>query len=233
MSKTAVVTGASKGIGRETALALAGKGHRVWAIARSEESLRTLQEHHPDHIRVETADLTSTSAIENLTGDMEQALAGESIDILINNAGGLINKTFAELTDADWRSMLDVNLMSAVTLTRSLLPQMNDGGHIVNISSMGGYQGSSKFPGLTAYSVAKGAVSILSECLAAELSGRDIRANALCLGSVQTQMFGEAFPGFEADVQPGAMGTYIADFALNGSTFYNGKVLPVALNDPS
>ena len=129
--------------------------------------------------------------------------------------------------------MLDVNVLSTINLTRRLIPCLAEESHIVNISSMGGFQGSDKFPGLTAYSVTKGAVSILSECLAVELENENISVNALCLGSVQTEMFAAAFPGFSADVSPEKMGTYIADFALNGSTYYNGKVLPVALRNPS
>lgn len=232
MSKNAIITGASRGIGRAVATALARRGHHVTAVARSEDALAELKRQHPDYIRYHTADLKDPDASRRLAEELDEFYP-DGMDILVNNAGALIKKPFRELTTGDWRHMLDVNLMSAVHLVNALVPQLRKKSHIVNISSMGGFQGSSKFPGLTAYSVAKGALSILSECLAVELADHDIRVNALCLGSVQTAMFGRAFPDFEADVQPDAMGTYIADFALNGCTFYNGKVLPVALSNPS
>lgn len=231
MSKTALITGASRGIGREIAIALAANQHQVIALARTEEKLRELQEKYPDHIRFLAMDITHKNERDRL---VEYLSAHHfKIDMLINNAGSLIKKSFMDLTGDDWDHLLQVNLLAPVHLIKTLVPKMTAGSHIVNISSMGGFQGSSKFPGLTGYSVAKGAISILSECLAVELAEKKISANALCLGSVETEMFNRAFPDFEADVSPEDMGTYIADFALNGATYYNGKVLPVALNDPS
>lgn len=230
MSKTAVVTGASRGIGYETALALAGGHHTVIATARSLSDLKKLEEEFPDHIRSFSADLTKKNELNNLLNFVKSDFA--PVDILINNAGALINKPFEELDKQDWQKMLDVNLLATIQLTKGMLPHFNQPAHIVNISSMGGFQGSAKFPGLSAYSVAKGAVSILSECLAAEFADRDISVNALCLGAVQTEMLNEAFPGVDAPVSAEEMGHYLADFALNGSNFYNGKILPVAMDDP-
>lgn len=230
MSKTAIVTGASRGIGYEICKQLAAKGHQVIAVARSVSPLKELENHAPDFITAVPTDLTETDDVQQLAKHIKENQAG--VDILINNAGALINKPFTELTLEDWRSQLESNLISAVHVTKSLLPQFQEGAHIVNISSMGGFQGSAKFPGLTAYSVAKGALSILTECLAAELGDMDIKSNALCLGAVQTEMLEQAFPGIEAPIEADKMGSYITDFALNGSTYYNGKILPVALNDP-
>lgn len=231
MSKLAVITGASRGIGYETGLSLAKHACNVMAVARSEDKLKTLQSQYPNYINYFPADLTHQSHLAELVEHLSGKTKG--VDILINNAGALVNKPFTALTKEDWQHMLDANLMSVINVTRAMLPLLNTDSHIVNISSMGGFQGSDKFPGLTAYSVAKGAVSILSECLAAEFADKGIYVNALCLGSVQTGMFETAFPDFSADVSPDKMGTYIADFALNGSTFYNGRVLPVALSRPS
>ena len=230
MSKTAVVTGASRGIGYEICKELAAGGHHVIAVARSVEPLNRLEQTNPEHITALPTDLTNADDVEQLAQHISNKHS--SVNILINNAGALINKPFAELTLDDWRSQIESNLISAVNITKQLLSQLSKGAHIVNISSMGGFQGSAKFPGLTAYSVAKGALSILTECLAAELGDQDIKANALCLGAVQTDMLEEAFPGIEAPIEAEEMGEYIADFALNGSTFYNGKILPVALEDP-
>ncbi|MCK7533451.1 MAG: SDR family oxidoreductase [Marinilabiliales bacterium] len=100
---------------------------------------------------------------------------------------------------------------------------MKKGAHIVNISSMGGYQGSSKYKGLSYYSASKAAISCLSECLAGEFSGTGITVNCLALGAVQTEMFEEAFPGSQAPVSTMEMAQFIVNFALNGNRFFNGK----------
>ncbi|NGP88437.1 SDR family oxidoreductase [Aliifodinibius halophilus] len=228
--KTAVITGASRGIGFQTAKLLANKEVQVIAVARSKKPLQELEQTNAKMITAIPTDLTDEEAVANLISQVTQNYEG--IDILINNAGALVNKPFAELTLDDWRSQIESNLISAVHITRQLLNCFNDNAHIVNISSMGGYQGSSKFPGLAAYSVSKGALSILSECLSVELSNQSISVNTLCLGAVQTDMLEEAFPGFEAPVSASEMGQYISEFALTGHSFYNGKILPVAMADP-
>ncbi|HKK46043.1 MAG TPA: SDR family oxidoreductase [Balneolaceae bacterium] len=230
MPKVAIVTGASRGIGKETCRALAQKRHTVIAVARSEEKLKDLERENPSYVKAVPTDLTNPDEINKLNEIIRNNYHG--IDILVNNAGTLINKPFRELSLDDWRSQIDSNLMSAVAISKKLLPLFNKPAHVVNISSMGGFQGSVKFPGLTAYSVSKGALSIFTECLAAELKDKKIGVNALCLGAVQTEMLKEAFPGIAAPVNPGEMGEYIADFASTGHRFYNGKILPVALEDP-
>lgn len=230
MAKTAIVTGASRGIGYEICKKFAAKNHRVVAVARSKQPLDILAENHPGLIEAFPTDLTNENSVDALIQSISRTYDG--IDILINNAGALIAKPFEELSLDDWRSQIESNLISAVNITKQLLPHFNTKAHIVNISSMGGYQGSAKFPGLSAYSVSKGALSILTESLAIELKEQSLSVNALCLGAVQTEMLEQAFPGIQAPVSPQEMGTYITDFALTGSTFYNGKVLPVALEDP-
>lgn len=229
MTKVAIVTGASRGIGREICKVLAENGHQAVAIARSENPLKKLAGTHAN-ISAMPADLTDPEAINRLVNQLTEEFSG--IDILVNNAGALINKSFTELTLEDWRSQFESNVVSAINITKQLLPHFNNDAHIVNISSMGGFQGSAKFPGLAAYSVSKGALSILTECLAVELSDKNIKANALCLGAVQTKMLEEAFPGIEAPVTANEMGNYVANFALDGSAFYNGRILPVSLEDP-
>jgi NAD(P)-dependent dehydrogenase (short-subunit alcohol dehydrogenase family) len=109
---------------------------------------------------------------------------------------------------------------------------MQSPSHIVNIGSMGGFQGSAKFAGLSAYSASKAALHNFTECLAEELKERKISVNCLALGSAQTEMLEKAFPGYESPVMAFEMGKYIADFALTGHKFFNGKVLPVAVTTP-
>lgn len=229
MPKTAVVTGASRGIGYEASLELARREVEVIAVARTVAELKELASQAPDLITPFPADLTVPEAVQALA---EEVAERGSLDLLVNNAGTLTSKPFDELTIKEWRHAMEVNLFAAVRLTRELLDHFGEGAHILNISSMGGYQGSAKFPGLSAYSVSKGALSVLSECLAAELGDRGIRCNALCLGAVQTEMLQEAFPGFEAPVEAGQMGRYVAEFGLEGARFYNGQILPVTLGDP-
>ena len=154
------------------------------------------------------------------------------MDILINNAGVLINKPFSELTQLDFAEMLQTNLLGHIKMIQNLLPLMNSGAHIVNIGSMGGFQGSVKFKGLSAYSVSKAALHALTECLAYELAESNIKVNCLALGSAQTEMLELAFPDFQSPVQAFEMGKYIADFALTGHKFFNGKILPVAVSTP-
>ncbi len=225
-----LITGASRGIGYETAKQLAEEGHAVFGTARSKNLLNNLEQEVPGKITTLPADLTDDESVSRLSSKISTTFA--KVNVLINNAGGLINKPFEELTMEDWEKMLEVNLYSAIRITKSILPHLSDGAHIVNISSMGGYQGSTKFPGLSAYSVAKGALVTLTECLTTEFTSRNISVNALCLGAVETEMFNEAFPEFDAPLTASKMGSYLADFAVNGSTYYSGKVLPVALSDP-
>lgn len=231
MSKHFLVTGASRGIGFETVRHLAGASHRLTVVARSRDKLESLTNQFPEQITSIALDITDKQDRERLLQHFETE--NTQLDGVIHNAGLLINKPFRSLTDTDWHRQLDVNLLAPVFLTRDLMPHMAQGSHILFISSMGGYQGSSKFPGLTGYSVAKGALSILAECLPGELSEQKISCNTLCLGAVQTEMLENAFPGMEAPVQPDEMGAYISNFLQTGHKFYNGKVLPVALSDPS
>jgi NAD(P)-dependent dehydrogenase (short-subunit alcohol dehydrogenase family) len=113
-----------------------------------------------------------------------------------------------------------------------MLPVMETTGHVLTISSMGGIQGSSKFPGLAAYSSSKGAVITLVELLAEEYKETGPSFNALALGAVQTEMLAAAFPGYQASISAAKMAEYIGHFALTGHHYYNGKILPVSNSTP-
>ena len=151
---------------------------------------------------------------------------------MINNAGKLINKPFETLTEYEFDTLMDVNVKSAFKMIKVCLPMMHKGAHIVNIGSMGGVQGSSKFHGLSLYSASKGALAILTECLAEELKNKNISVNCLALGAVQTEMFHSAFPKEQASNSPEQMAAFITDFALKGNKFFNGKILPVSVSTP-
>ena len=226
-----LITGASRGIGFETALQLLRSGHEVLALARSREGLAQLKEvSGSDRLYLLPFDLSTFDAAL-LSAEIE-ALGG--LDILINNAGLLLKKPFMELSRADWERSMDVNFFSVVQLIQLCVPfvEKSKQAHILNIGSMGGYPGSAKFPGLAAYSASKAALANLTECLAEELRPQKIAVNCLSLGAVQTEMLETAFPGYQAPITSQDMGAYIADFALKGMLFFNGKVLPVNRSNP-
>ncbi|OSY87965.1 short-chain dehydrogenase [Tenacibaculum holothuriorum] len=225
--KNIVITGTSRGIGFELAQQFANEGHKVLALSRNTKPLETVNHKNITTISV---DLSSENDINKAVDFIKNEW--NKVDILINNAGKLINKPFEELTTQDFEEVYKVNVFAVAELTKNLLPFMNKGSHVVTVSSMGGIQGSAKFAGLAAYSSAKGAVITLSELLAEEYKEQQIAFNVLALGAVQTEMLEEAFPGYIAPLSAKEMANYIYDFALRGNKFYNGKVLQVSSSTP-
>jgi len=224
-----IITGGANGIGKQIALQLANnKGNTVLITGRNIETLTKVAnsaEHR--NIRYLVCDLLDLHLSEaTFRKNVESVF--NSIDILINNAGAIVPKEFADITDSEAREMMEVNFFAPAEIIRTLLPLMNRGSHIVNISSMGGFQGSSKFKGLSIYSASKAALACLSECLAGEFHELKISVNCLALGSVGTEMLEKAFPGYKAPVSAEEMGRFIAEFALNGNKIFNGKIIPVA-----
>ena len=225
MKKNIIITGAGRGIGRATALLAASQGNQVYAISRNIDDLKGIENIQPFSV-----DLINPDGITSFCKEL--ATTGVLIDVLINNAGKLENIPFEETAFDIFESVFKVNVFGLAELTRQLLPMINPKGHVVNISSMGGVQGSSKFPGLAAYSSSKGAVITLTELLAEEFKETGPAFNALAFGAVQTEMLEEAFPGYEAPLSAAEMGSYLLNFALTAHQFYNGKVLPVSSGTP-
>ena len=225
--KNIIITGTSRGIGFELALQFAKEGHQVLAISR--KTPQALIENK--NIICLSIDISEANALEHVSKFISQSWQNK-VDILINNAGLLISKPFEELTVFDFEAVYKVNVFAVAELTRICIPYLHKGSHVVTISSMGGVQGSMKFPGLAAYSSSKGAVITLSELLAEEYKEKGIAFNVLALGSVNTEMLQEAFPGYEAPVSAEQMAAYIFNFALTGNQFYNGKVLQVSSTTP-
>lgn len=230
-----VLTGASSGIGFEAALEFTLQtANKVVCIARSADKLRKLLE----IARSINPDCTLLPVEFDIVHDDYTALVPflkerlGTVDILINNAGALVNKSFAETTADDLQGMFESNVVGHFNMIKQVVPLMGNGGHIVNIGSMGGFQGSVKFPGLAAYSASKAALHGLTECLAFELASTGIKVNCLALGSAQTEMLEAAFPGYESPVMAFEMGKYVADFARTGHKFFNGKIIPVAVTTP-
>jgi len=224
--KTIIITGTSRGIGVELVKQFAQKGHQVIALSRKA---------HPDfssynNVFYYSVDLSNEEQLMNLTQTLKEQFG--SIDRIIHNAGAIVNKPFAEITAQEFEYVYKVNVFGVAALNRIVLPLMPKGGHVVTISSMGGIQGSMKFPGLAAYSSSKGAVITLSELLAEEYKEQGISFNVLALGAVQTEMLAEAFPGYQAPINPNEMAGYIKEFVLNGNKYFNGKALQVSSTTP-
>ncbi len=231
-----IVTGASRGIGKELVNLFAQEsGNIIIAISRNKKLLDKLKKDCESFSTNSTVfpfpfDLSSGDMVNGLIPDIKKVIP--SVDILVNNAGYLVNKSVEDLSGEDFDQLFNVNVKSAFLLVQALIPHFNPDAHIVNISSMGGFQGSAKFPGLSLYAASKGALAIFTECLAEELKDKNIKVNCLALGAVQTEMLAEAFPGYEAPIQPQEMAAFIKNFALTGHQVYNGKILPVSLSTP-
>ena len=225
-----IITGASKGIGYDTALKLAeSQDHKILALSRNEAKLKelTAKSDRIDYLAFDIVNPEIDLLIQKLVN-----MGGA--DILLNNAGLLINKPFRQLTMQDWQRSFGTNILGVVGLIRTLLPYLekSQNAHIVNIGSMGGFQGSSKFPGLAAYSASKAAVANLTECLAEEFKDQKIAVNCLAFGAVQTEMLETAFPGYKAPLESAEMAEWVAWFCTQGQRFFNGKILPVSVSTP-
>ena len=224
-----VITGCSKGIGAEL-VKLLSENHNVYGLSRDLVSLEKLQFSlsNPSNFHFIQSDIT------HLNKEVVNSWINvDSIDVLINNAGLLVNKPFNDISYQDYKEVMDVNFWGAYYLSQLLLDKLSiSKGQIINISSMGGVNFSSKFSGLSLYSSSKGALTILSECLAEELKPYGIRVNALALGAVQTEMLNKAFPGYKANISPEEMAQYIINFVNSGGNIMNGQVIKVTNSNP-
>ncbi|MBC5833277.1 SDR family oxidoreductase [Flavobacterium sp. F372] len=225
-NKNIIITGTSRGIGYEMALQFANAGYNVLAISRKTPQI--LIEH--ENITCLPIDISDENQLQQVNEFISKTL--KKVDVLIHNAGSLLHKNFTEITTQEFQNIYKVNVFAVAELTKICIPFMEKGSHVVTISSMGGIQGSMKFAGLSAYSSSKGAVITLSELLAEEYKENGIAFNVLALGSVNTEMLQEAFPGYEAPLSAKEMADYIYNFALTGNKYYNGKVLQVSSTTP-
>lgn len=226
-----IVNGGTRGIGKETVINLSSdNANRIIVTGRNEDALMELSS-YSGNIHGIKLDISSESTdYESLVKTITDRFT--SVDILINVAGILVPKAFKDTSQKEAKLMMETNFFGPAMLIRTLKPLMPPGSHIVNITSMGGFQGSVKFNGLSYYSASKAALACLSECLANEFTDSGISVNCLALGAVQTEMLEEAFPGYKAPVTAKDMAGFIAYFAMNGHKFFNGKTLPVAVSTP-
>lgn len=225
--KQVVITGTSRGIGFELVSLFAASGHHVLALSRNDKPIKKLG---LQNVEVLSCDISEEQDLDEVVRHLKAT--GKKVDILINNAGALINKPFEEIKPEEFEKIYRTNVFGVVGLTQKLLPLFDKDSHVVNISTMGGVQGSMKFPGLSAYSSSKAAVITLTELLAEEYKETGPSFNVLALGAVQTEMLEEAFPGYKAPLSAGEMAEYIMEFSLTGNKYYNGKLLQVSNSTP-
>lgn len=227
MSKNIIITGTSRGIGFELVKLFSILGHNVLALSRNSQPI---EQEKLNNVATFSFDLNEETDYKKVSGFIKNNW--KQVDVLVNNAGQLLNKPFSETTITDFETVYKTNVFGVAEMTKIVLPFMKSESHVVTISSMGGIQGSMKFPGLAAYSSSKGAVITLMELLAEEYKESGISFNTLALGAVQTEMLEEAFPGYKAPTTANKMAKYILDFALNGQKFYNGKTLQISNTTP-
>ncbi|MBU3570548.1 3-ketoacyl-ACP reductase [Priestia aryabhattai] len=186
--KVALITGAGKGIGRSTAIELAKEGVNIGLIARTEADLKVVAselEAFDVQVAYATADVSSMEEVNAAVEHLHTKLG--PTDILINNAGIGKFGSFLELDPAEWKQIIDVNLMGVYYVTRAVLPQLieKNGGDIINISSTAGQKGA---PVTSAYSASKFGVLGLTESLALEVRKHNIRVTALTPSTVATEL---------------------------------------------
>jgi NAD(P)-dependent dehydrogenase (short-subunit alcohol dehydrogenase family) len=230
-NKTILITGASRGLGYALVEAfLSSTPYKVAAVSRNSGALSSLANNaaYKDRLELIQADICNPPDLEMI----QDIVAGlPPLGVIIHNAGALLFKPFSEIAIDELRAVYEVNVFAPFMLTQKLLPYMN-ATHVINISSVGGVEGSIKFPGLTAYSSSKAALNCLTEMWSEEFKDTDHSFNCLALGSVATEMFSEAFPGVPASSQPEEMASYIVNFAIEAPKVMRGKIISLSRSNP-
>jgi len=199
--QTAVVTGASRGIGRAIAIRLAEAGADVALWARDAAALQQVADELTAigaRAQPLVCDVTDAAAVESAADIVRRTLA--PVAIVVNNAGAVLRKPTVAISDAEWRRVLAVNLDGTFYVTRAFLPDLTRAsGRVINISSIAGREGTAL---LAAYCAAKHGVVGLTRALGEELRTAKVSVNAICPGSVDTGMLREGMPGASPDMTP-------------------------------
>lgn len=225
--KNILITGCSRGIGLELVKAALKQNYLVHAISRNTDSLNSIKN---KNLYIYNIDITNQKEVSEFFGSLKEK--NIKLDVLINNAGALINKSVLSFTTSEVDNLIDVNFKAPFFVIQNAYSLMNLKGKVINIGSMGGVQGTAKFPGLSIYSSTKGALAILTECLAEELKDKELTFNCFALGAVQTEMLNEAFPNYKAPITPQQMAEFIFNLTNQDTFLFNGKVLPISLSTP-
>jgi NADP-dependent 3-hydroxy acid dehydrogenase YdfG len=205
--RTVLVTGASSGIGQAAAVALARRGHAVFAAARREEALKGLAAQEPG-IRPVPLDVTDQESVRAAWASIQDATAGAGVDVLANVAGFALSGPVEALADADVRRQFDTNVFGLLTMTRTVLPAMRErgSGRIINVSSL---VGRVTFAGMGVYGATKYAVEAVSDALRQEVSGFGVKVAIIEPGFVATGL-GQAADGQKAGDVPAAYAEMVA-----------------------
>lgn len=229
--KTALVTGAGRGIGRATALLLSKEGTRVIACARSEgdlgETARLIADAGGEAEAIE-CDMADEKAVIALFAHIQTTYG--TLDILVNNAGVFSGAYVEDVSMAEYHRVMQVNATAVFLCCREAFGLMKaKGGSIVSVSSLSGVQGAKKFPGFSVYCASKFAVVGITEALAEEGKQYGIRVNAVAPGAVDTGMLRDAFPGFDGPMlKPEQVAEAILFLAGPRSSAVNGVTLQLA-----
>ncbi|HEY8755785.1 MAG TPA: SDR family oxidoreductase [Candidatus Dormibacteraeota bacterium] len=226
-ASVAVVTGAGRGIGRAVARRLAS-AHIVVATARSRSELAETAMDHPQ-VRVHAADLSKPGAVAEI------AVLADQLGVLrvwVNNAATLEKQPLAEITDAQWREVMAVNLDAAFAGCREALTRMaaGGGGVIVNMASLSGVAGVEKFPGLTSYNVSKAGVIALTEAVALEGREHGVRCVSLSPGAVDTALLRRAAPHLRAGMTPDDVAAIVEFLVSDAAAPLSGTNIPIYSN---
>jgi NAD(P)-dependent dehydrogenase (short-subunit alcohol dehydrogenase family) len=216
MSKVFLVTGSSRGLGREIVLAALDAGHRVAATARNQRDLDDIVEKYGDQVRAVALDVSDFDAAQRAVADTVHAFG--RLDVVVNNAGYADLASVEDVTIADFDAQIQTNLFGVVNVTKAALPTLRDQGegHIIQVSSVGGRMAT---PGLAAYQAAKWAVGGFSEVLAAEVAPLGIKVTVLEPGGMRTDWAGASMsvPAISSPYQPtvGAVATRMSTLTSN------------------
>ncbi|MCX7697462.1 MAG: SDR family oxidoreductase [Bacteroidales bacterium] len=233
MKNIFLITGCSRGIGLALVeRALSESENMVFGVSRShppQELAQLASKNSSEWIWIQ-ADLSTEDGRKKVADVISKKNVG--LTHVLHNAATIICKQWFEYTYEDYRTVFDVNFWSPLHLTQLILPYLLENSHVVFISSMGGFQGSKKFPGMALYTASKAAIVNLVESLSVELAQKGIKVNSLCPGAVDTDMLHQAFPAYQAKITPHKIGDFIYYFLKNAHQVINGKIIPVSLNDP-
>ena len=221
------ITGASRGIGLALVKEYLAKGHLVVAVSRNAGRIEVDSRYENGLVKV-SADISTEKGIEEVKNRIAES---GQLNVLIHNAGQLVYKPFSEVAMTDLKEVYAVNVFAPFMLTQALFDLMTNC-HTISISSIGGVEDSLKFPGLSAYSSSKAALNCLTQMWAEEFKDTKHTFNCLALGSVETEMFNEAFPGVSASCSAEEMASYISGFDENAPSVQNGKIISVSRSNP-
>lgn len=228
--KCFLVTGVSSGIGEELCKSILEENIENFVIGLSRNQPdSSIIDKYRNRFKFFSVDFNLPQSIEQIfTDTFFQHLT--CIDFVVCNAGSLINKPFSEISLIELQSIYNVNVFSQFLIIQKCIPFLAKSQYasIVTIGSVGGITQSKKFPGLTAYSSSKGALSILTECLAEEFEGSNISFNCLALGSVNTKMLRQAFPDYVSKTNTNEIAAFIFDFLTSRKKLFNGKTINVS-----